>query len=142
MNAVEQRNAAVREKVMIEITKMQRETKYPAILVPDNFRHVLNRVLATKTTQKLQCSWEMMRSLLVDDVLNFSLEQMGIALNAIEVTSPHEYACTCEEYIFLMDMQEGMAEKWHEIRNPLVEQIKDKHIPKAPLFIPHGQKKR
>jgi hypothetical protein len=140
MNAVEQRNQMLKEKFSKEIAEAQKEMHFPAEDIPHNFREVLNRVLNTKCVHTMQCSWPMMKSLISDDVQNFTLEQMGLALNAIERTTPEEYMCTLEEYAQLMDMQEEMARIWNNIWNPKFESIQRKYASTPPLFIPHKKK--
>ena len=140
MNAVEQRNQMLKEKFSKEVTEARNNTKFPADAVPNNFRQVLNKVLCTKCPRTMQCSWEMMRSLIVDDVRSFSMEQMGVALNAIENTTAKEYEGTLDDYIFLMDRQEEMARVWNEIWTPLVTEIQNRYKNIPPLFIPHKKK--
>lgn len=142
MNAVEQRNAAVREKVTSEIDRLQKETMFPESEVNVEFEAILRNALRCHTLQTAQCDLATFKTMAFGDVTQFSLREMGVALNIIETTSANSLIVSNEEYIRILEIQEEMAKKWHDIWNPILEDIKNKHIPKTPLFIPHGQKKR
>jgi hypothetical protein len=137
MNAVQQQERMLQQKMQQKIDAMMINTKYPASMVPAAFEGVLRAALQHESQQTLGCNWTILKSIRNEDPAAFNLAQMGHALNAVQSKTPDQLRQTGMQYDAIMDMQEQMAVRWNEIVAPLTDEIKESiSSQKKQLFIP------
>ncbi len=88
MNAEQQRLMANQRKMEAEIQTAMDSTKYPAGLVPNWFKGTLSLALDHESQRTLGCDWAMLKSIRSGDPEEFTMSQMGHALNSIESKTP------------------------------------------------------
>lgn len=140
MNALQQQQKALQEKMTAELQAAMNATPFPQGLLPTWFCDILGKALRHESQRTLECTWPMLNILLSFNKGELNLTEMGFALNAIESKSMVQLGIEVIEYQVVQQKVFELCTKWNElvvlVRNP----ISEKYSNVKPLFVPSKKK--
>lgn len=115
----EKKNAMIAEENGILGTTM-----FPSALIPKGFPGRLLLALRHECPKTFNCDWPMFKSLLLTEPKNFNLNQMAMAINALDSKNMEQLNMEyISDYVTCMDDIAEMAVKWNEMVMPIRESI-------------------
>ena len=117
----------IANKINAEIEAFRSNTKFPGALVHPCFDDWLSEALKHESQQTLECPWPVFKSLFQVGAADFTIQQMGFALNSIESKSREQMNMGEAEYIQMQDYVEETCKKWQGMVEPVKAEIVAKH---------------
>lgn len=115
----------------LDMERVLNENLFPMEIVPDQFHDWLAAALMHETSEHLNCSSAMLKSMhkiAASGTREINIQQMGFSCNCIESKTPAQLGLKNDtrghqEYIYMLDTIDVLAIRWKSITDSLNEPI-------------------
>ena len=108
---------------------------FPSEFVSVEFAVDFSNAIEYETVHTLKCNWDKLKSLLNVPVGEYTISQMGLALNAVTNRSMKELGLMMSDYQVVQDRAYTMAAKWNEIVSATKKRLDEKYSNLAKLVV-------